>query len=531
MERRDRGQRAPAALDGLVRFASPAISATPLATIFATVLAVVSMVSSNVASAGDATALTTASVVSESAPMGAPAASPPSSLPRSSSPSAQADTISLAGLEAQFQALSKRLASSVVAISATSTAVPSTDLARAERISADSLNATVFDKASRIVGTGFVIASDGYLLTNDHVVAEAQQLWVTTDDRRVYPAIVVASDPRTDLAVLKIPAAHLQPVKFATTDARRGQWSIALGNPFGLSSEGEICMSVGIVSGTNRSLSKLASNEGRLYSNLIQTTAEINPGNSGGPLFNLAGEVIGINTAVVLPYRQANGIGFAIPADRDVLRIVDDLRNGREVVHGYLGVTVSRPTPAQRATAAMTTDLGARVDRVEVDSPAAIAGLKVGDIVESIDGKAVRDGDHLVRQVALADISQPVSITVRRGAVSESLSARLSPRSQVATATEPKAGRMWWGGLLVGPVPGHWMPGGGATGVMVLAVNRAAGVTTPTGVSAGTVITAVAGRPVASLVDLQRIVNDTPAEKCSVTVLELKDAVTSAGQQ
>ncbi len=141
------------------------------------------------------------------------------------------DTLTLANLEDQFEVLSKQLSPSVVAISATSNAIASPDLSRTEQLSADRLNTSVFGKASRIVGTGFVIAADGYLLTNDHVITNAQQLWVTTDDRKVFPAIVVASDPRLDLAVLKIPTSNLQPVKWAADDARRGQWAIALGNP------------------------------------------------------------------------------------------------------------------------------------------------------------------------------------------------------------------------------------------------------------------------------------------------------------
>ncbi len=289
-------------------------------------------------------------------------------------------------------------------------------------------------------------------------------------------------------------------------------------------------MSVGIVSATGRSLPKLATSEGRLYSNLIQTTAEINPGNSGGPLFNLKGEVIGINTAVVLPHRQANGIGFAIPADKDILRVIGDLQQGREITHGFLGVVVSRPTPADRAAVLLKSDIGARVDRVEPNSPAATAGLRVGDIIESIDGRTLNDGDHLVRQVALADVSLPMGFVIRRGDATTSVSVTLSPRIALAEKEKPKTGRMWWGNLLVGPVPGHWSIGDRtAAGVIVLAVNRVEGAITPVGVTTGSVITAVAGKPVASLVDLQRIINDTPSEQCSVTVLEIDDALTDSG--
>jgi S1-C subfamily serine protease len=441
---------------------------------------------------------------------------------------ATSDIGDLLAIERQFERLSVALAPSVVAISATSRAVGSPDLLRAERLTGDQLAAAVFNKSSRIVGTGFVIDADGYLLTNDHVIAEAEQLWVTTDDHKVYPAIVVATDPRTDLAVLKIPAKHLQPVRFATKEARRGQWSIALGNPYGLSSDGELCMSVGIVSGVNRSLPKLADAENRLYSNLIQTTAQINPGNSGGPLFNLDGEVIGINTAVVLPHRQASGIGFAIPADRDVLKLVRDLKDGREIVHGFLGITVSRPTPADRAKAGLTGDSGAKVDTVEAGSPAALAGVRVGDIVASIDGQALRDGDDLVRRVALADVTKPMELKLHRGSIAERLQVMLKSRAQPEqVAVSRNNQRMRWGGLLVGPVPGHWQSG---AGVMVLAINRAAGAI-PDGVTTGVVITSVAGRPVTSLAELQEVLNDTPAEQCVVQLLEPKEAVTSASRE
>jgi serine protease Do len=154
---------------------------------------------------------------------------------------------------------------------------------------------------------------------------------------------VIGSDPRADLAVLKIPAAGMPVVKLAKPDQviKRGQWTIAIGNPYGMAAEGEMAMSVGVVSATERSLPKLSSKEGRLYSNLIQTTAEINPGNSGGPLFNLAGEVIGINTAVILPQKQTNGIGFAIPVTDAFINHIEQLKAGREIVYGFLGVTVT----------------------------------------------------------------------------------------------------------------------------------------------------------------------------------------------
>jgi S1-C subfamily serine protease len=229
-------------------------------------------------------------------------------------------TLDLTGLQSQFGVVADRVAPSVVAISASCTPITGDEVLRTESLNPQKLDAFL-SKTTRTVGTGFFIDADGFILTNEHVICEAEQLWVTTDDRKVYPAIVIGSDPRSDLAILKIPASGVKVASLAKPGVvKRGQWTIAIGNPYGMAAEGEMAMSVGVVSATERSLPKLSQKEGRLYSNLIQTTAEIYPGNSGGPLFNLAGEVIGINTAVILPQKQTNGIGFAIPITEDMLR-------------------------------------------------------------------------------------------------------------------------------------------------------------------------------------------------------------------
>src|SRR5687768_14979353 len=255
----------------------------------------------------------------------------------------------------------------------------------------------VLARGTRMVGTGMVIDPDGYILTNEHVVGEAEQLWVTTDDRKVYPAMVIGSDPRADLAVLKIPARGLPAVKWADPKGvKRGQWTIALGNPYGLAAEGEMCMSVGVVSAIGRSLPKLSGKEDRLYSDLIQTTAQINPGNSGGPLFDINGDVIGINAAVILPQKQTNGIGFAIPGNARVMRIIENLKAGSEVVYGYLGVKASTPTARERRSAKIDGEIGAYVDTVESKSPAEAAGVKPGDIVLTFNGVTITDGDHFI---------------------------------------------------------------------------------------------------------------------------------------
>ena len=285
-----------------------------------------------------------------------------------------ADTLEITGLQQKFQALAKRVGPTVVAISAAETPTDATAASRSEDLNPQKLQ-EILDQSTRTVGTGFVIDPDGYILTNQHVIAESQQYWVTTDDHKVYPALVVGADPRADLAVLKIPASHLPTAKFTNDyECSRGQWTITLGNPYGLATEGEMAMSVGVISAVDRSLPKLASKENRLYSNLIQTTAQINPGNTGGPLNGNTGDVIGINTAVILPQKQTNGIGFAIPVTPALLAEVSDLRQGHEIVYGYVGVTVTTPTIRERHDAGINDNQGVRVESVEASSPASANG-------------------------------------------------------------------------------------------------------------------------------------------------------------
>ena len=463
------------------------------------------------------------------------------------------DNFSAPELEQKFEDVSRRVSRAVVAISATEATVETDATLRSDDINPDRL-AGVLDAVDRTVGTGFVVDADGYIVTNDHVVAKAQQLWVTTDAHKVFPAIVVGSDPRADLAVLKIPATQLPVAHFAAQAARRGQWTIAIGNPYGLAGGGDMAVSVGIVSATNRALPRLSGKEDRLYSNLIQTTAQINPGNSGGPLFDLSGDVIGINTAVILPQKQTNGIGFAIPADAHVLRIIDNLKQGHEVIYGYLGVKVSSPTPRERREAGVEEEDGdgdgggggARVESVETDSPAAAAHVKVGDIIVRLDGDAVHDSDDFVRLIGLCPVGEPVKAVVyRHGAIALSLSlrARQTPPETVTRESQ----RFRWRGMLLGPIPAKWNFEGGsiaapaaaaaapaparrpnaAAGIMVIGIDAHSPFVIE-GIKAGSIITAVAGHPIHDIAELQRIINDTPASQCRIESTNPPAAVVSA---
>jgi S1-C subfamily serine protease len=412
-----------------------------------------------------------------------------------------------ADLQEQFQSVTDRVAPAVVAISATDIENSATSRFRRDDINGDRL-ASMLSAVDRTVGTGFVVDSNGYVLTNDHVVADATELWITTDDHKVYPAVVVESDPFTDLALLKIPASHLPVVRFSEApQTRRGQWTIALGNPYGLSTRGQMCASVGIISALGQSLPRLSEKEDRLYSGLIQTTAQINPGNSGGPLLNLAGEVVGINTAVIMPLKQGNGIGFAIPVTPQLKSEVANLKAGREILYGYLGVRVSAPTPRERDAAHLDQGRGARVDTIEAASPAAGA-LVAGDVVMRFAGRDVESTEDFIRLVCEAPIGQLLNLTIYRGDRTQSIALTLRGRPPSSAADAREKQRYRWHGLLLAPIPANWdqgASGGAASGVLVVAVdsrNRLADQSIPP----GSIITAVGETPVANISAFQHAV-------------------------
>jgi S1-C subfamily serine protease len=287
----------------------------------------------------------------------------------------------------------------------------------------------------------------------------------------------------------------------------RGQWSIAIGNPYGLSGDGGMCISVGVVSATNRSLPKLSDTENRLYANLIQTTAQINPGNSGGPLFDLHGDVIGINTAVIMPQKSINGIGFAMPIDDHLLDEVARLKQGTEIIYAYLGVIVSNPSDHDRELAGLAKPVGVHVDSIQADSPAAGGIVAEDDIITAIDHHSIVDSDSFVRTIGSASIALPVTIDLMRAGKSISIKVKLHKRTMAVAAVTRETQRLRWAGMLVGPNSGD--------GVEVLDLDP----TSPFikhGIHEGTIIRTVAGHAVHGLSELQNIINDTPIDRCDL---------------
>src|SRR5437899_1404950 len=242
---------------------------------------------------------------------------------------------------------------------------------------------------TRASGSGVIVDAKGYVLTNNHVIENAQDITVRLSDGRKFTAKLVGRDPKTDLAVLKVDAPALLPVaELGDSDQLRvGQWAIAIGNPFGL----DRTVTVGIVSATARNRVGVAT-----YENFIQTDASINPGNSGGPLLNLDGKVIGINTAIVA---AGQGIGFSIPINqaREAMRQL--IASGR-VVRGWLGIAIQDVTDELASSVGVKEREGVLVADVMKGGPAETAGLRAGDVVVELDGTRIREVPDLQRRIA-----------------------------------------------------------------------------------------------------------------------------------
>lgn len=269
---------------------------------------------------------------------------------------------------------------------------------------------------SRLVqgaGSGFIIEPEGVIVTNGHVVGNATRVTVSTHDGVEYAARVVGVDELTDLALLRItPRAPLAAVSLGhSATLRVGQWVMAAGNPFGLGGS----VTGGIVSARGRDIGAGP------FDDFIQTDAPINPGNSGGPLFNMAGEVIGINTAIYSPSGASAGIGFAVPSDL-ARPVVESLLRGGRVDRGWLGVSVADAEEQGRR------QRGALVMGVERNSPAARAGLRQGDVVTALNGEAVATSRALVRGVALLPPGETIRLTLTRGGRQQDIAVQIGRR-------------------------------------------------------------------------------------------------------
>ena len=283
----------------------------------------------------------------------------------------------------------------------------------------------------RSLGSGFIINRDGYILTNNHVVENADEIVVWLENEKEYKAKIVGRDAKTDLAVIKIDdAPNLSPVTLGNSDDLRvGEWVMAIGNPFGL----DHTVTAGIVSAKGRYIG-----QGN-YDNFIQTDAAINPGNSGGPLINLKGEVVGINSAIFSRAGGNIGIGFAIPVNI-AKELLPELEAKGKVTRGWLGVLIQKVTPEIADSLGLKEAKGALVADVVKEGPAEEAGVKVGDVIVEFDGHAVKDSTELPMLVARTGVGKTVGMKVLREKGAESLTVTIGELKEeeeaVATGKE-----------------------------------------------------------------------------------------------
>lgn len=366
-------------------------------------------------------------------------------------------------------------------------------------------------------GSGFFISSDGYIVTNNHVVADAEEITVRLNDDREFTATLVGADPETDLAVIRVQGEDFPFVRFETEARPRvGDWVLAIGNPLGLGGT----VTAGVVSAYGRQIDQATTP----YVDYMQIDAPINRGNSGGPTFDIHGRVIGVNSAIYSPNGYSVGIGFAIPADV-ADRVTRSLIAGGAVQRGYVGITIGPVTDDVREALGLPEDVeGARVNQVNSDGPADRAGLRFGDIVTAVNGEAIADSTDLTRRVAAVNVGETVRFDVLRDGQRETVTIQAAARPSAAQLAALNAVNRDIEFPPAGTVPGQSALGLTVTeingeirrlygiddsisGLVVTAVQPRS-LVARLGFEPGVVITRADNRPLRTVEDLNRIVAD-----------------------
>ena len=345
-------------------------------------------------------------------------------------------------------------------------------------------------------GSGFIVGADGVILTNAHVVANAQKVTVKLKDRREFEAKVLGSDEASDVAVIKIDAHDLPTVRFGDPRAVKvGQWVVAIGAPFGFDNS----VTAGIVSALGRNLPDDS------YVPFIQTDVAINPGNSGGPLFNLDGEVIGVNSQIYSRSGGYEGISFAIPIDV-AMNVGKQLQSNGKVTRGRLGVGIQDVDHALAETFGLDAPRGALVSNVEKDGPAAKAGLEAGDVILSFNGQPVETAGQLPAMVAAATPGQAATLQVWRDRSAREIKLKVGEAAADGAVADndaqPESGRL---GLMVRPLsPEERRETELGAGLVVEGVDGAA---EEAGIRPGDILISANGTQTRSVADLRRIVS------------------------
>ncbi|MFO1436245.1 MAG: DegQ family serine endoprotease [Gammaproteobacteria bacterium] len=360
------------------------------------------------------------------------------------------------------------------------------------------------DEVAQGVGSGFIISPDGYILTNAHVVADADEVEVKLTDKREFKAKVIGVDRKSDVAVIRIDAKDLPTLRIGDANALKvGEWVAAIGSPFGL----ENTVTAGVVSAKSRLLPDDA------YVPFIQTDVAVNPGNSGGPLLNMRGEVIGINSQIYSRSGGYMGLSFAIPIDV-AMKVGDTLRHDGKIEHGRLGVHVQSMNQDLAQSFGLKTPNGALISEVESNSPAAKAGVKSGDVIVAVNDQLVEDSVTLSRLVADMKPGDRAHLRIFRQGQTSELTATIgvADGETLADASGPNdhaapAGRL---GVSVRPLAPDEQKQLGETGGVL--VERSSGAAAKAGIRQGDVILAVNAERIHSAEQLKSLINDAKGQ-------------------
>ena len=362
---------------------------------------------------------------------------------------------------------------------------------------------------SSALGSGFILSADGYIVTNNHVVEGADKVTVNLDGSKysAMPAKIVGTDKETDLALLKVESDKPLPVlKFGDSDSMEvGSWVVAIGNPFGLSST----VTAGILSAKGRDI------HSGPFDNFLQTDASINPGNSGGPLINMAGEVIGINTAISA---NGQGIGFAIPSNL-AAQVIEDLREGKKVSRGWLGVTIQDVDPNTAKALGLEGAKGALIGSVLPGEPADEAGLRAGDVIVRVDKTDIEDASGVTRSVASLKPGTKIDVVVLRDGKEVKATVKLGERASASSPTKEGQSEGSELGVSVKPLTADdaraLQLSADVKGLLVVSVN-ADSAAAEAGLRNGDVILSANLKPVATAPELADIVRKDGKERGAV---------------
>lgn len=363
-------------------------------------------------------------------------------------------------------------------------------------------------------GSGFIISSDGYVVTNQHVVENATEVSVTLDDSKTVPATIVGTDKKTDLALLKIKeGGSYQHVDFAKATPRVGDWVLAVGNPFGLGGT----VTAGIVSARGRDIGAGP------YDDFLQIDAPVNRGNSGGPSFNLQGQVVGVNTAIFSPSGGSVGIGFAIPADT-AQSVIAELKDKGTVSRGWIGVQIQPVTEDIADSMGLKSTKGALVAQVQAHSPAGDAGIKSGDVILGVNGEHVEGPRELARKIAALGPGKTADLLYWRGGSEKTAAVKLGtlPEEKEARFHPPMGEENdTFKGLGLTLAPASSVQGAGKEGVVVADIDPD-GVAAQKGLQVGDVILEAGGKQINKPSDVSAALAEAKKENRKAVLLRVK---------